>query len=97
MNAEIVLSPAPELQAAKRVLEIFTVQINSDRTANRALNASRRFAERCDARAAGRLGGEAAREGDLGHNRRDRRVGRRERLSQVGAQALPPAGRPVGG
>ena len=59
MSTEIILSPAPELQpaplftptpkAAKRVLEFFTAQINNDHTRKAYLNATRRFAEWCDA------------------------------------------------
>lgn len=59
-GAELILSPAPELQpapiftptpkAAKRVLEFFTAQINNDHTRRAYLNATRRFAEWCDRR-----------------------------------------------
>jgi site-specific recombinase XerD len=55
----IVLSPAPSLtpaplyaptpKAAKRVLEFFTAQINNDHTRLAYLNATRRFAEWCEA------------------------------------------------
>ena len=59
---EIVLSPAPALQpaplftptpkAARRVLEFFTAQVNNEHARKVYLNATRRFAEWCDARAA---------------------------------------------
>ena len=68
MNAtttEIILSPSRELQpaplftptpqAAKRVLEFFTAQINNDHTRKAYLNATRRFAEWCDAHGIARL------------------------------------------
>ena len=55
----IVLAPAPELlpaplfaptpKAARRVVEFFTAQINNDHTRKAYLNATRRFAEWCDA------------------------------------------------
>ncbi len=61
----IVLSPAPSLQpaklftptpkAAKRVLEFFTAQINNEHTRKAYLNATRRFAEWCDARGIAQL------------------------------------------
>ena len=57
-GSEIILSPAPELQAAplfmptpkaaKRVLEFFTGQVNNDNTRKAYLNATRRFAAWCD-------------------------------------------------
>ena len=57
--SEIVLAPAPELlpaplfaptpKAARRVVEFFTAQINNDHTRKAYLNATRRFAEWCDA------------------------------------------------
>lgn len=60
MNNEIILYPADELQpatlftptpnAARRVLEFFTAQINNDHTRMAYLNATRRFAHWCDAR-----------------------------------------------
>src|SRR5947209_8074542 len=40
----------PPPKAAKRVLEFFTAQINNDHTRKAYLNATRRFAEWCDAR-----------------------------------------------
>jgi site-specific recombinase XerD len=56
---QIILSPAPALapallyaptpKAAKRVLEFFTAQINNDHTRKAYLNATRRFAEWCEA------------------------------------------------
>ena len=46
---------APTPKAAKRVLEFFTAQINNDHTRKAYLNATRRFAEWCDARGIGRL------------------------------------------
>jgi len=65
MSTEIILSPSPALQpaplftptpkAAKRVLEFFTAQINNDHTRKAYLNATRRFAEWCDARGIGQL------------------------------------------
>ena len=42
-------------KAAKRVLEFFTAQINNDHTRKAYLNATRRFAEWCDARGIGQL------------------------------------------
>ncbi len=69
MNSETALvpSPAPELlpallfrptpKAAKRVREFFTAQINNDHTRKAYLNATRRFAEWCDARGIGQLAG----------------------------------------
>lgn len=60
-----VLPPAPSLQpatlftptpkAAKRVLEFFTAQINNDHTRKAYLNATRRFAEWCEAHGIGEL------------------------------------------
>jgi site-specific recombinase XerD len=57
---EIVPSPAPAMlparlfaptpKAAKRVLEFFTAQINNDHTRKSYLNATRRFAEWCEAK-----------------------------------------------
>src|ERR1700675_489832 len=63
MTTQIILAPRPELQpfftptpkAAKRVLEFFTAQINNDHTRKAYLNATRRFAEWCDARGIGQL------------------------------------------
>src|ERR1039457_5739461 len=66
MSTELVPSPAPPPvfqvalfsptpQAAKRVLEFFTAQINKDHTRKAYFNATRRFAEWCDARGIGRL------------------------------------------
>ena len=62
---EIILSPAPELRsaplftqtpkAAKRVLELFTAQIGNDHTRKAYVNATRRFAEWCDARGIGHV------------------------------------------
>lgn len=59
MTTAIILSPAPELQpaplfaptpkAAKRVLEFFTAQVNNDHTRKAYMNATRRFAEWCNA------------------------------------------------
>jgi len=46
---------APTPRAARRVLEFFTVQINNDHTREAHLNATRRFAEWCDARGIGQL------------------------------------------
>jgi integrase/recombinase XerD len=67
MSTEIVLSPAPELQpaalfpptpkAARRVLEFFTTQINNDHTRRAYLNATRRFAQWCEAHGIGELAG----------------------------------------
>jgi hypothetical protein len=65
MTTEVVISPVTELQpttlftptpkAARRVLEFFTAQINNDHTRKAYLNATRRFAEWCDARGIGQL------------------------------------------
>jgi site-specific recombinase XerD len=46
---------APTPKAAKRVLEFFTEQINNDHTRKAYLNATRRFAEWCEARGVGQL------------------------------------------
>ena len=58
-STEILVSPSRELhpaplftptpKAAKRVLEFFTAQINNGHTRKAYLNATRRFAEWCDA------------------------------------------------
>src|ERR1700732_471963 len=58
-NTAIALSPAPALlpaqlytptpKAAQRVLEFFTAQINNDHTRKSYLNATRRFAQWCEA------------------------------------------------
>jgi site-specific recombinase XerC len=58
MSTDLILSPtpgylpaqlyAPTPQAAKRVLEFFTAQINNDHTRRAYLNASKRFADWCD-------------------------------------------------
>jgi hypothetical protein len=61
MSTEIVVLPpapppvlpalfAPTPKAARRFLEFFTAQINNDHTRKAYLNATRRFAEWCDAR-----------------------------------------------
>jgi site-specific recombinase XerD len=65
MSNEIILSPAAALQpaplftptpnAAKRVLEFFTAQINNEHTRKAYLNATRRFAQWCDAHGIGQL------------------------------------------
>ncbi len=65
MSADVILSPAPELQpapifaatpkAAKRVLEFFTAQVNNDNTRKAYLNATRRFAAWCDRRGIAQL------------------------------------------
>jgi site-specific recombinase XerD len=59
MNRALILSPAlslapaplyaPTPKAAQRVLEFFTAQINNDHTRKAYLNATRRFAEWCEA------------------------------------------------
>ena len=59
MTTALILSPAPGLlparlfaptpKAAKRVLEFFTAQINNDHTRKAYLNATRRFADWCEA------------------------------------------------
>jgi site-specific recombinase XerD len=59
MSTSVILSPAPGLlpaplftptpKAARRVLEFFTAQINNDHTRKAYLNATRRFAEWCEA------------------------------------------------
>jgi len=64
-GTEIVLSHASELQpaplfaptakAARRFLEFFTPQVNNDHTRKAYMNATRRFAEWCDARGIGQL------------------------------------------
>ena len=46
-----LFTPTPK--AARRVLEFFTAQINNDHTRKAYLNATRRFAEWCDARGIG--------------------------------------------
>jgi site-specific recombinase XerD len=65
MTTDLVIAPSPELQpaalftptpnAAERVLEFFTAQINNDNTRKAYLNATRRFAEWCDSRGIGEL------------------------------------------
>jgi site-specific recombinase XerD len=67
MSTDLIRSPAPELppaplfapsrKAAKRVREFFTAQINNDHTRKAYLNATRRFAEWCEARGIGQLAG----------------------------------------
>jgi site-specific recombinase XerD len=64
-TTEIILSPSPPPQpaplftptpkAARRVMEFFTAQINNDHTRKAYLNATRRFAEWCDARGIAQL------------------------------------------
>jgi hypothetical protein len=59
MSTEIASSPAPAVfparlftpmpKAARRVLEFFTAQINNDHTRKAYLNATRRFAQWCEA------------------------------------------------
>ena len=59
MSTSVILSPAagllpaplftPTPKAARRVLEFFTAQINNDHTRKAYLNATRRFAEWCEA------------------------------------------------
>src|SRR5712691_7902819 len=59
MSGELVPSPAPAVlpvrlftptpKAAKRVLEFFTTQIENDHTRKAYLNATRRFAQWCEA------------------------------------------------
>jgi site-specific recombinase XerD len=46
---------APHASGAKRVLEFFTAQINNDHTRKAYLNATRRFAQWCDAQGIGHL------------------------------------------
>src|SRR6266446_120091 len=46
---------APTPKAAKRVLEFFTTQINNDHTRKAYLNATRRFAQWCEAHGIGEL------------------------------------------
>jgi site-specific recombinase XerD len=48
LQAPALFTPTP--QAAQRVLEFFTAQINNDHTRRAYLNATRRFAAWCDAR-----------------------------------------------
>jgi site-specific recombinase XerD len=58
MTTDLIISPAPGYlpaqlyaptpQAAKRVLEFFTAQINNDHTRRAYLNATKRFAEWCE-------------------------------------------------
>jgi site-specific recombinase XerD len=65
MSTEIILSPAPALQAAplftptpqaaRRVLEFFTGQINNGHTRKAYLNATRRFAAWCGEKGIGQL------------------------------------------
>jgi len=65
MSTEIILSPALALQpappftptpeAARRVLEFFTAQVNNDHTRKAYLNATRRFAAWCDEKGIGQL------------------------------------------
>jgi site-specific recombinase XerD len=61
MTTELVPSPAPAVflpaqlftptpKAAKRVFEFFTTQLNNDHTRKAYLNATRRFAQWCEAR-----------------------------------------------
>jgi site-specific recombinase XerD len=60
MTTELIVSPAPTVlparlfaptpNAAKRVLEFFTAQINNDHTRKAYLNATRRFAAWCEAK-----------------------------------------------
>jgi hypothetical protein len=60
MSNEPVPSPAPASvpaalfastrKAAKRVFEFFTTQLNNDHTRKAYLNATRRFAQWCEAR-----------------------------------------------
>jgi site-specific recombinase XerD len=67
MSTDLTVYIAPELQpaalftptpkAARRVLEFFTAQINNDNTRKAYLNATRRFAQWCDARGIGELAG----------------------------------------
>jgi hypothetical protein len=59
MSTALVRSPTPPVfqvalftptpKAAKRALEFFTAQINNDHTRKAYLNATRRFAEWCEA------------------------------------------------
>ena len=71
-----LFTPTPK--AAKRVLEFFTAQINNDHTRKAYLNATRRFAQWCDAHGIDQLAGVqafhvAAFIKDLqGHSRRPR-------------------------
>jgi site-specific recombinase XerD len=60
MGTDLIISPAsglvparlyaPTPKAAKRVVEFFTAQINNDHTRKSYLNATRRFAQWCEAR-----------------------------------------------
>jgi site-specific recombinase XerD len=62
---ELISSPAPPVlqvalftptpKAARRVLEFFTAQINNDHARKAYLNATRRFADWCEARGVGQL------------------------------------------
>ena len=52
-HAPTLFTPTPA--AAKRLLEFFTAQINNDHTRKAYLNATRRFAEWCEARGIGKL------------------------------------------
>jgi site-specific recombinase XerD len=59
VTTDLIVAPSPDLlparlftptpKAAKRVLEFFTAQINNDHTRKSYLNATKRFAEWCDA------------------------------------------------
>lgn len=64
MSTDLIILPtaqspaplfAPTPKAAKRVLEFFTGQINSDHTRKAYINATRRFAAWCDAHGIGQL------------------------------------------
>src|SRR6516165_7520157 len=65
MTNEIAIAPSPDFRpaalftptpkAARRVLEFFTAQINNDHTRKAYMNATRRFAEWCEARGIGQL------------------------------------------
>src|SRR5271169_1144745 len=63
MSTDLIPSPAPAVlfaptpKAAKRVIEFFTAQINNDHTRKAYLNATRRFAQWCEARGIGELAG----------------------------------------
>ena len=54
LQAPALFTPTPK--AAQRVLEFFTAQINNDHTRRAYLNATRRFAAWCGARAGGGAG-----------------------------------------
>ncbi|HTT76555.1 MAG TPA: tyrosine-type recombinase/integrase [Candidatus Binataceae bacterium] len=64
-NKELISSPAPAMlparlftptpKAARRVAEFFTTQINNDHTRKAYFNATRRFAQWCEARGIGEL------------------------------------------